>query len=116
MSKISILIIAAGCLLTAGCAVTTAQMMAKPGGPYAPTTGSDFGLVRYLADGSVSDIQMRQQDANRQMYDACGGHYRILSQGARSQLNMSPSGGRFMRGTSASSKNYVYIKFVCTRK
>ncbi|MGH8283155.1 MAG: hypothetical protein ACRESE_04845 [Gammaproteobacteria bacterium] len=116
MIRTKIFIVSLVCLFTAGCAVTTAEMMAKPGGPYGPTTGSDFGMVRYQADGSASDIQMRQQDANRQMYDACDGHYRILSQGARSQLNMSPSGGRFMRGTSASSKNYVYIKFVCTRK
>lgn len=115
MHKVTLLIIAVACLFTAGCAVTTAEMMAKPGGPYAPTSGSDFGLVRYLADGSASDIQVRQQDANRQMYVACSGHYRILSQGARNQINLGPSGGRFMRGNSGSSKNYIYIKFVCTR-
>ncbi|MGH8127001.1 MAG: hypothetical protein ACRETC_01350 [Gammaproteobacteria bacterium] len=116
MTKVVMLIVGAVCLFTAGCAVTTAEMLARPGGQYGPTAGSDFGLIRYQAGGSQSDIQQRQDDANRQMYEACGGHYRILRQGTRNQISMGPGGGRFGRMPTASSTNYVYIKFACTRR
>lgn len=98
----------------AGCATTSAEMLARPGGAYGPSSGPDFGLVRYLADGSSADVQAREQDANRQMDTACNGHYRVLTKGSRSQLNLSP-GGRFGRKVMATNENYVYIKFVCTR-
>lgn len=106
---------AMACAVLAGCATTTAEMVSTPQtGTYAPTAGRDFGLVRYLADGSQADLDARQQDAYRQMHDVCGGHYRVLGKGSRSQLNLSPAGPRGLR-TMASSENYVYVKFVCTR-
>ena len=40
------------CLVAAGCATTSAEMLAQPGGSFGPTAGADFGLVRYEADGS----------------------------------------------------------------
>ena len=116
MAKVVMLIAGAACLFIAGCAVTTAEMLATPGGQYGPTAGEDSGLIRYLAGGSQSDIQQRQQDANRQMYMACGGHYRILRQGTRDQISMGPGGGPFGRFPTASSTNYVYIRFACTRR
>jgi hypothetical protein len=104
------------CMAVAGCATTTAEMVSKPEtGTYAPTAGRDFGLVRYEADGSAADLDARQQDAYRQMHDACGGHYRVLGKGTRNQLNLSAAGPWGRRGM-ASSENYVYIKFVCTRE
>lgn len=111
---IRVLVAGAACLLVAGCATTTAEMLARPGGAYGPTSGPDFGLVRYLADGSSSDVAAREQDANRQMSEACSGHYRILRKGSRNQLSLSPA-GRFGRMAFATNENYVYIKYVCTR-
>ena len=110
-----VFVAAAACAAIAGCATTTAEMVSRPQtGAYAPTAGRDFGLVRFLADGSAADQDARQQDAYRQMHDGCGGHYRVLGKGSRSQLNLSPT-GRWGRRTMASSENYVYIKFVCTQ-
>lgn len=100
----------------AGCATTTAEMLATPGVAYGPTSGSDFGLVRYLADGSASTLEARQEDANRKMHAACGGRYRVLAKGSRNQIQISPGAGRFGRlGATASNEEYVYIKFICTR-
>ncbi|MDN5869670.1 MAG: hypothetical protein L0H73_02945 [Nitrococcus sp.] len=104
----------AACWVIVGCTTTTADMLAKPGGPYGPTGGPDFGLVRYLADGSPADVAAREQDAKRQMYDACNGYYRILRQGARGQLNLEP-GGFLGRNVMASDENFIYIKFACTK-
>lgn len=110
-----VLVAVAACAAIAGCATTTAEMVSRPQtGAYAPTAGPDFGLIRFLADGSAADQDARQQDAYRQMHDACGGHYRVLGKGSRSQLNLSAAGPWGHRGM-ASSENYVYIKFVCTR-
>ncbi|MGH8233990.1 MAG: hypothetical protein ACREPU_07325 [Rhodanobacteraceae bacterium] len=109
------LVIGLACLAMAGCATTTAEMLARPGGSDGPSTGADFGLVRYQADGSASDVEARQQDAKIKMYSACAGHYRVLAQGARNKINVGPGFGRFGRGAPASSESYVYIKFVCTR-
>lgn len=103
------------CLAAAGCATTSAEMLARPGGSYGPTSGADFGLVRYESDGSSSDVEARQEDARMKMYDACNGHYRVLRQGSREQLQLGPGAGRFGRYPTASSTNYVYIKFMCTR-
>ncbi len=103
------------CLSMAGCATTTAEVLARPGGSYGPTVGRDVGLVRYQANGSASDIDARQQDARMKMYDACSGGYRILAQGARNQINLEPGFGRFGRDASASSESYIYIKFACVR-
>ncbi|MDN5864222.1 MAG: hypothetical protein L0I62_03250 [Gammaproteobacteria bacterium] len=73
-------------------------------------------MIRYQADGSANDIQKRQEDANRQMYEACGRHYRILRQGTRNQVSLGPGGGRFGARATASNTYYVYIKFACTRR
>lgn len=109
-------VVAVACVAVAGCATTTAEMLSRPEtGGYAPTAGRDFGLVRYLADGSAASLDARQQDAYRQMHDACGGHFRVLGKGSRSQLRLSPT-GPWGRRVMASSENYIYIKFVCSAK
>lgn len=115
MKAIVLASIALACVAIAGCATTTAEMLAKPGAANGPTSGPDFGLVRYLADGSAADVAAREEDANRQMSSACGGHYRVLAKGSRSQLRVAPS-GRFGRAVAASNEDYVYIRFVCTRR
>jgi len=88
-------------------------MMAKPGGVDGPTSGPDFGLVRYIAGGNPSDLDAREQDANRQMSAACSGHYRVIAKGPRSQLEVS-SFGRFGRNVQADTQEYIYIRFSCT--
>lgn len=111
---IRMLVTLAACLVIVGCTTTTADMLATPGGPYGPTAGRDFGLIRYLADGSQSDLAARAQDAKRQMYDACNGHYRILKQDSRNQPNLVPV-GRFGQNVMTSDEEYVYVKFDCTK-
>lgn len=112
---VRILIACAACLVIAGCSPTTADMLARPGGANGPTSGPDFGLVRYLGDGTASQVATRQQDANRQMSEACGGHYRVLRTGSRDQIQLQ-RGGYFGRQVWATNENYVYIKFACTRR
>lgn len=89
-------------------------MLARPGGAYGPSSGPDFGLVRYQADGSSQDVASREQDANRQMDSACNGHYRVVTKGSRNQVDVM-RGGRFGRAVSTTNEDYVYIKFVCAR-
>lgn len=113
-AAVPMLVACVACLAATGCTTTTAEMLARPGGAYGPSSGPDVGLVRYLADGSPADVAAREQDANRQMHDACSGRYRVVSKGSRSQLQLSP-GGRFGRNVRASNEDYVYIKFACTR-
>lgn len=113
--QVRLLIAAALPLLAAGCATTTAEMLATPGIANGPTSGNDFGLVRYVADGNASAMQARQEDANRKMQAACNGQYRVLAKGSRNQIQLTPGAGRLGRlGTTASNQEYVYIKFVCT--
>ena len=114
MKIIGVLLALAGCLIIAGCTTKTAEVLARPGVAQGPAVGPDFGLVRYLADGSAADVEARQQDANHQMYAACGGKYRVLAKGTRNQLDLR-RGGRFGRDVWATNESYVYIKFVCTQ-
>lgn len=112
-STLRMVVACSTCLAIAACGAPTAEMLARPGGPDAPTSGTDFGLVRYLTDGSPADVQTRADDANRQMSQACGGKYRILDKGSRNEVNLQ-QGGRFGRQVWATDENYVYIKYVCT--
>ena len=113
MLKLSILIIGIISVLVAGCAVTTSEMLVNPSLANGPTRGSDMGLIRYLAQGSAADIQARQQDANLKMANACHDKYRVVSTGVNNKINFTGA-GRFR--TSATSSDYVYIRFVCTRR
>ncbi|MDE2235965.1 MAG: hypothetical protein KGL13_09190 [Gammaproteobacteria bacterium] len=111
MMKSSVLMAGIGCLLLAGCAVTTSEMLVNPGLANGPTRGKDMGVIRYLAQGSAADIQARQLDANLKMSNACHGKYRVVSTGVNNKINFSGA-GRFR--TNATSTDYVYIRFVCT--
>jgi hypothetical protein len=111
MFKNQILMISLVCLLIAGCAVTTSELLVNPGIAHGPTQGADVGIVRYMAQGSSSDIQLRQQDANFKMSNACQGKYRVLSTSVNNQLSVNGV-GRYR--ANATTTDYIYIKFVCT--
>ena len=65
-----------------------AQMVNKPGGsvqsPYAPTNEMGrTGVVKYLNQGIDAIREERRKDAYRQMYNSCGGSYKIVAEGPR---------------------------------
>ena len=94
----------------------SARMVAAPGGgppsPYGPVNqASRGGTVKYLNQGIAPVRNARREDAYRQMYNACGGYYRIDSEGPHSE------GGRVVRdgsgGVDVESYEYWYIQFSC---
>jgi len=111
MSKLTALITCLICIFMVGCAVTTSELLVNPGLSNGPTQGADVGIVRYQAQGSAADIQLRQQDANFKMSNACQGKYRVLSTSVNNKLNINGA-GRFR--ANATTSDYIYIKFVCT--
>jgi hypothetical protein len=111
MSKLYVLMTGLICLFMAGCAVTTSEMLMNPGIRNGPSQGADIGIIRYQADGSAADVQLRQQDANVKMSNACQGRYRVLSTSVNDQLSINGV-GRF--GANATTTDYIYIRFVCT--
>jgi len=100
-------------MLLTSCA---AQMVTKPGGAsgsskYAPVNErSRSGLVKYLNEGAESVRKKRREDAYKQMYEACGGDYRIDSEGPSVEGGVvAPIGNSAMVITS----QYWYIQFSC---
>jgi len=94
-----------------GCAVTRSELLINPGFSNGPTQGADVGIIRYQAQGGGTDIQLKQQDANFKMSNACQGKYRVLSTSVNDQLSVNGV-GRFR--ANATTTDYIYIKFVCT--
>ena len=111
MIKISVMMTCLICVFMAGCAVTTSELLVNPGISNGPTQGADVGIIRYQAQGGSADIQLRQQDANFKMSNACQGKYRVLSTSVNNQLSINGA-GRFR--ANATTTDYIYIKFVCT--
>jgi hypothetical protein len=78
----------AAALLVAGC---SASMVNSPGtsseaSPFAPVNEDTRpGVVKYLNNGADFVIQQRREDAYKQMYEACGGKYRIDGEGPQVQ-------------------------------
>lgn len=104
-------------LLLSGCA---AQMMQTSGSRYAPVNERPGGRVRYLAMGIAPVQQARREDAYRQMYDACSGRYRIVSEYSDGSVTAS-SGQASAYGNSAygsgvsSTGSWRYIDFECVQ-
>ncbi|MDE2235964.1 MAG: hypothetical protein KGK44_10545 [Gammaproteobacteria bacterium] len=111
MLKISVLTLGAASMILAGCAITTSEMLANPSLTGGPSQGANVGVIRYLAQGSPADIQLRQQDANVKMSNACQDKYRVISTSVNNQLSISGA-GRWR--ADAQTTNYIYIRFVCT--
>src|SRR5687767_7063461 len=79
----------------------TAQMVSPAGATgsvYAPTNDSQRpGLIKYLTDGASAVVKKRRENAYKQMFNSCGGPYRIISEGQRVE------GGVVISNTDASA-------------
>ena len=54
--------------------------------PYAPVNEASLpGIIRYLNEGARPVKEARRNDAYRHMHEACGGKYKILREGPRSE-------------------------------
>lgn len=102
------------CLLS-GC---TAKMVSRPGSisasQYAPVNeGARSGVIKYLNQGAESIVKKRRADAYRQMYEACGGTYRIDAEGPRAE-----GGAAVPIGEAAviATTEYWYIQFSCVKE
>jgi len=68
------------------------------------------GTVKYLNQGADFIIKKRRESAYKQMYETCGGKYKIESEGPRSEGGMAiPAGNAVMYGDS----QYWYITYKC---
>jgi hypothetical protein len=89
----------------AGC---TAQMVTparSANSRYAPTNESSrHGLVKYLSDGAGFIVKKRREHAYKQMFENCGGPYRIVAEGQRVE------GGVVVTTTTASAEASVIAK------
>lgn len=107
-----IIALLAGMIFLTGCA---AQMVVNPGAqsnsPYAPVNEASLpGIIRYLNEGARPVKESRRNDAYRQMHEACGGKYRILREGPRSEGGVIvPTGNSALYAES----QYIYIEFEC---
>lgn len=112
MSRTSVLLLFLCTLLLTGC---TATMVVKPGmsthSKYAPVNESSRGgIVKYLNQGAASVVAKRRENAYRQMYEACGGAYRIVAEGPKAEGGVVvPAGNMLM----FASQQYIYIQFEC---
>jgi hypothetical protein len=104
-----------GMIFLIGCA---AQMVVNPGSqadsPYSPINeASRPGIIRYLSEGAQPVKEARRNDAYRKMYEACGGKYRILREGSRSEGGVVvPTGS----GALYADSQYIYIEFECVKQ
>ena len=101
-------------LVTVGC---SASMVSSPGqntsaSKFAPANeNSRPGLIKYLNQGAASVISQRREDAYQQMYESCGGKYKIDSEGPRNEGGMAvPMAGG---GTAWMESEYWFISFSC---
>lgn len=96
-------------LAMSGCA---AQMVQSSGeSEYAPVNEVSGGQVRYLAAGVPPVQRSRREDAYRQMFEKCGGKYRIVSESSESAgAIVQPMGGAAM----VHQGSWRYINFECS--
>ena len=81
---------------------------------YAPKNYRPTGVIKYLNQGADSVIQSRKEDAFKKMHDACGGNYKIISEGPKMEGGMivAVSSGMAAYGGS----QYWYISYECLQK
>lgn len=96
-----------------GC--VSATMVNYPGrlksSDFAPTNESGRpGMIKYLNQGAELVRKSRREDAYRQMSAACGGKYKILTEGPNAEGGaISPLGSGYLY----SQTQYWYISFQC---
>ena len=93
----------------------SATMLVAPGrqsgSQYAPVNEAVRpGMIKYLNQGADEVIRRRREDAYRQMYDACRGSYKIVSEGSRTEGGVAMSIGGIMV---YDDLQYWYISFRC---
>jgi len=99
----------AGALLLSGCTATM-QTTTRQSTPYAPTNEIRGGTVSYLDEGADFMRTRRREDAYKKMHDYCGGDYRIVSEGTRTDSGSAmPIGGIVYENV----EKTVLIKFAC---
>jgi hypothetical protein len=116
------------------------------GSRYAPVNEqARAGLVKYLTDGASFVVNKRRESAYKQMYESCGGPYRIVAEGqrveggvvvsnttaSRTTVQASPSGatvresgrttdvtadGKSQTVSASSETHYWYINYKCATK
>lgn len=95
-------------ILFTGCA--TATMVKHPNqdanSKYAPSNDKQYGVIKYLNQGADSIINKRREDALKQMYESCGGKYKVAEEGAQFS-------GKYNTFTSLGNSEYIYIRFEC---
>lgn len=99
-------------VLLSGC---SASMVVRPGAnstsKYAPVNEAGRpGIVKYLNEGARSVKEARREDAYKQMYDACGGDYKIVAEGPRAEGSVIVPAGY---GAITADSQYLYIQFEC---
>jgi len=69
------------CLVVLGVGCKTANLTEIRGGSaYAPVNERSGGKIEYRSTGSLRDDQERRENAYQQMYQQCGGAYRIVTE------------------------------------
>lgn len=111
--RTSYLIVLAATL--AGC---RASMVVSPGrsstSAYAPVNEAKRpGIIKYLNEGVQAVRTARRENAYQQMYEACGGAYRITQEGSHAEGGaVIPVGNMAIYDES----QYLYIAFECVDK
>ena len=100
-------------LVFIGCHATMERLPgAQSNSQYAPVNAQEqYGLVSYENRGLPSIIKKKRDDAYKQMFEACNGKYKIISESNKNTgavFNSDGNGGGYM-----STIDKVYIKFMC---
>lgn len=108
------MMVAAACV-TSCAQIENARMVVPVGGLYGPTSGARIGVVEYRPTGVFRD--KREQDALKKMYDACGGHYKVLLSKRGPFIPFVPpevGDGKHVDVQAMGDRRYIYMEFQCT--
>jgi hypothetical protein len=104
-------------LLLSGCAMN-AVMIESPNSAYGPSEGKRIGQIVYHAFSTES-----QEDAYKQMYNACNGKYKILDREIKEKNEETTYEAQTRKDSrdnqqvhakqSTRSAEYVYVTFEC---
>ncbi len=85
---------------------------------YAPINEKERpGIVKYLNEGSASEIGKRREEAYKQMHTLCSGCYEIITEGPVEILypDTTMYGYHGLNYSHEYPNEYVYIKFKCSK-
>ena len=90
------------------CSATSVTYPTKP--EYAPKGYKSRGVIKYLNQGLDSIIQQRRENAFKQMYEACDGNYKIISEGQQADGGLTTV---YNGSLIHSDTHYWYITYEC---